>query len=62
MITYFIYYTFTSTGMSGDGNVDVQVDGPVTNIESVRNLEKGLRDKFGHDSVVICNFKRLEDS
>ena len=28
----------------------------------LNDIEKVLRDKFGHDSVVICNFKRLEDS
>ena len=59
MIDYFIYYTFIKSGRKGDGNVDVQVDCPITNGKSVRKLEKGLMDEFGYDSVVICSFLRF---
>ena len=61
MIDYFIYYTFKEGLNSGDGNVDVKVDKPITNMELVRSLEQSLKSEFGHDSVVICRFHRFEE-
>ena len=59
MVNYFIYYTWTKDGMGGDGNVDVLVDVEVSCIESVRKLEEGIKLKFDHDAVVICNYNLL---
>ena len=61
MIDYYIYYTFKQRGNSSDGNVNVQIDRPITNIAGVRSLEKQLKDENGFDSVVICRFHRFEE-
>ena len=60
MFDYFIYYTFTETLNSGDGNVDVKLSRPISSIAEVRSVEKGLMEEFGHDSVVICSFVLFE--
>lgn len=57
MHTYFIYYTLTSKqGQSGDGNIDVTVDSKIDSIEKIRELEKGLIEKYEFKSLVISNF------
>ena len=59
MVVYFIYFTFVKGAEIGDGNIDVTVDCSINSIDSLRKIERGLIDKFGYDSVVICNFKKL---
>ena len=60
MIDYFIYYTFQKDYKSGDGNVDIKVDLPISNIGLLREVEKTLQDKCGLDSLVICSFSRFD--
>ena len=60
MIDYFIYYTFTSGSQSGDGNVDIKVSAPISDIGLLREVERSLKNKYEFDSLVICSFSRFE--
>lgn len=62
MINYFIHYTLIKNGKIGDGNVDVKVDALISSIDQIRQLEEGLKEHNGADSLVINNYIVLEDS
>jgi hypothetical protein len=55
MVAYFVYYSFKINGNSGDGNVDVKIEGPISSIDRIRKLERGIKEKFNYDSVVVIN-------
>ena len=63
MVTYFMYYTFvTKSGIVGDGNVDVTLEGPISSIERIRSIEASLKDADDYKSLVIVNYQRFETS
>jgi len=56
MKTFFIHYTFCENGIQGDGNVDVTVSRGIDDIHDIRELEAGLKEKHGFETVVITNY------
>ena len=62
MFEYFVSYLYTKKGTGfGFGNVDISVNFPMTDIDTVRAVEKHIIEKNGFERCVIMNFRLLQD-
>lgn len=58
---YFISYTYNNSGISGNGNIEIDLSKKITRIDHVRLVEKYIKDKCNMDNVVINNFIFLRE-
>ncbi len=57
--TYFVVFEYNDFDYTGTGRCNYTRQGPIKNIDDVKNMEKVIKQKHDYDKVLITNIQRF---